>query len=79
MSVGFATTRPEQFTQFGDLLRFLRIRAGMNQRELAIAVGYSEAQISRLEKASAALILIPFAPPFWQRSILMLHRNGLNA
>jgi LuxR family maltose regulon positive regulatory protein len=50
MSVGFATTRPEQFTQFGDLLRFLRIRAGMNQRELAIAVGYSEAQISRLEK-----------------------------
>lgn len=35
---------------FGALLRHLRIRAGLSQRELAAAVGYSESQISRLEQ-----------------------------
>jgi WD40 repeat protein len=39
----------EQFTTFGDLLKFLRRRAGLTQRELSMAVGYSHAQISRLE------------------------------
>jgi WD40 repeat protein/DNA-binding XRE family transcriptional regulator len=39
----------ERFTTFGDLLKFLRRRAGLTQRELSIAVGYSDAQISRLE------------------------------
>jgi non-specific serine/threonine protein kinase len=34
---------------FGDLLRSLRRRARLTQRELSIAVGYSEGQISRLE------------------------------
>src|SRR5512141_110363 len=38
------------FTTSGDLLRFLRRRAGITQMELAIAVGYSDAQISRLEQ-----------------------------
>jgi predicted ATPase/class 3 adenylate cyclase len=36
-------------TTFGDLLKFLRRRAQLSQRDLAIAVGYSESQISRLE------------------------------
>jgi WD40 repeat protein/transcriptional regulator with XRE-family HTH domain len=40
----------EKFTTFGDLLRFLRRRAGITQMELAIAVGYSDTQISRLEQ-----------------------------
>jgi WD40 repeat protein len=40
----------ERFTTFGDLLRFLRRRSGLTQRELSIAVGYSDAQISRLEQ-----------------------------
>src|SRR5687767_567211 len=40
----------EKFTTFGDLLRFLRRRAGLTQLELSIAVGYSDAQISRLEQ-----------------------------
>jgi WD40 repeat protein/transcriptional regulator with XRE-family HTH domain len=40
----------EKFSSFGDLLRFLRRRAGMTQMELSIAVGYSDAQISRLEQ-----------------------------
>ena len=40
----------EKFTTFGDLLRFLRRRVGLTQMELASAVGYSDAQISRLEQ-----------------------------
>ena len=35
---------------FGGMLRFLRRRVGLTQRELSIAVGYSDAQISRLEQ-----------------------------
>lgn len=35
---------------FGEFLKFLRRRAQMTQRELAIAVGYSISQISRLEQ-----------------------------
>jgi tetratricopeptide (TPR) repeat protein/transcriptional regulator with XRE-family HTH domain len=34
---------------FGDLLKYLRRRARLTQRELSIAVGYSEGHISRLE------------------------------
>lgn len=37
------------FTTFGDLLKFLRIRAQLTQRDLSVSVGYSEAQISRQE------------------------------
>jgi WD40 repeat protein len=39
----------DKFTSFGDLLKFLRRRIGLTQRELSTAVGYSHAQISRLE------------------------------
>ena len=35
---------------FGEMLRFLRRRAGLTQTELSIAVGYSDAQISRVEQ-----------------------------
>jgi len=44
------STTLEKFTTFGDLLRFLRRRAGVTQMELATLVGYSDAQISRLEQ-----------------------------
>ncbi|HEY4691168.1 MAG TPA: helix-turn-helix transcriptional regulator [Anaerolineae bacterium] len=37
------------FITFGDLLKFLRRRTRLTQLELSIAVGYSEAHISRLE------------------------------
>ncbi len=40
----------EKFTTFGDFLRFLRRHAGITQTELAIQVGYSSGQISRLEQ-----------------------------
>ena len=45
-----AAIRLEQFTSFGELLKYLRRRAGLTQLELSIAVGYSGAQISRLEQ-----------------------------
>ena len=38
------------FSTFGDLLKYLRRRVRLTQLELSIAVGYSEGQISRLEK-----------------------------
>ncbi|MCB9139931.1 MAG: XRE family transcriptional regulator [Caldilineaceae bacterium] len=43
---------PDSFaaSQFGPLLRDLRRRGHMTQRDLAAAVGFSEGQISRLEK-----------------------------
>ena len=40
----------ENFATFGDLLRYVRRRVGITQMELALAVGYSDAQISRLEQ-----------------------------
>lgn len=39
----------DSFTTFGDLLKYLRRRAQITQRAVGIAVGYSEAHISRLE------------------------------
>ncbi len=50
MSASIPEGTHEKFTTFGDLLRFLRRRAGITQLELSIAVGYSDAQISRLEQ-----------------------------
>ena len=50
MSIYIPSNMLEKFSTFGDLLRFLRRRVGMTQMELAIAVGYSDTQISRLEQ-----------------------------
>jgi hypothetical protein len=33
---------PDQFSTFGELLKYLRRQARITQRELAIAVGYSD-------------------------------------
>jgi WD40 repeat protein/transcriptional regulator with XRE-family HTH domain len=44
------TFSPDSFQTFGDLLKYLRRRQRLTQLELSIAVGYSEAQIGRLEK-----------------------------
>ena len=40
----------ERLATFGELLRYLRRRAGLTQTGLSIAVGCSDAQISRLEQ-----------------------------
>lgn len=50
MSTSIPENTLEKFTTFGDLLKFLRRRVGITQMELSIAVGYSDAQISRLEQ-----------------------------
>lgn len=50
MSSSIPENTLEKFTTFGDLLRYLRRRVGITQLELSIAVGYSDAQISRLEQ-----------------------------
>lgn len=50
MSIASLDIALERFTTFGDLLKFLRRRAGLTQRDLSIAVNYSDAQISRLEQ-----------------------------
>ena len=54
------------FSTFGDLLKYLRRRAQLTQRELAIAVGYTEGHLSRLEKnerppdlATVAALFVP--------------------
>jgi predicted ATPase len=39
----------ESFATFGDMLKYLRRRARLTQSELAIAVGYSREQITKLE------------------------------
>jgi transcriptional regulator with XRE-family HTH domain len=39
----------QSITRFGELLKYLRRRAGLTQYALGIAVGYSESQIARLE------------------------------
>ena len=44
-----ATQAPVSLHRFGELLKYLRRRARMTQRELAIEVGYSEVHLSRLE------------------------------
>ena len=50
MDQTLAPNSSPSFTIFGDLLKFLRRRARLTQLELSIEVGYSEAQISRLER-----------------------------
>ncbi|WKZ35153.1 MAG: helix-turn-helix domain-containing protein [Anaerolineales bacterium] len=57
---------PDQFSTFGDLVKHLRRQAHLTQMELAMAVGYSDAQISRIEKnqrtPDAATITALFVP-----------------
>src|SRR5215211_5212073 len=54
------------FVTLGETLRYLRRRARLTQRELSIAVGYSEGQISRFEKneriVDAATLQALFVP-----------------
>jgi WD40 repeat protein/transcriptional regulator with XRE-family HTH domain len=50
MQTATLATAPESFATFGELLRYLRRRQHLTQLELSVAVGYSEAQITRLEK-----------------------------
>ena len=65
MSTSTAHPLPS-FSTFGELLHYLRRRARLTQRELSIAVGYSESMISRLEHnerpPDVATLLAIFVP-----------------
>ena len=50
MSQSTSPISPGSFATFGEILKFLRRRARLTQRELSIAAGYSESHISRLER-----------------------------
>jgi predicted ATPase/DNA-binding XRE family transcriptional regulator len=57
-------TNVETYTSFGALLKYLRMRANLNQAEFALAVGYSVGQISRLEKNHRAPDITAVAAKF---------------
>ncbi len=78
---------PEKFSTFGDLLKYLRKREELTQRELAIQVGYSDTQISRLEQnqrvPDAATLKALFVPalhlehePQWVERLLELAKQA---
>jgi len=54
------------FVSVGEMLKFLRRRARLTQRELGLAVGYTESHISRLEqdqrRADVAMLAALFVP-----------------
>src|SRR5688572_1980838 len=50
MTTSIRASTLERFSTFGDLLRYLRRVSGLTQLELSVQVGYSHAQISRLEQ-----------------------------
>ena len=47
---GLVSVSPQSFTNFGELLRFLRERAELSQKQLALEVGYHYSYMSRIEK-----------------------------
>lgn len=84
--MGKAAVSPEQFFNFGDLLKYLRRRQGLTQRELAIQVQYSDSQISRIEQnhrvPDAATLTALFVPalhlerePDWTARLLELAKQ----
>jgi predicted ATPase/DNA-binding XRE family transcriptional regulator len=85
--LGKPAVSPEKFSIFGDLLKYLRKREELTQRELAIQVGYSDTQISRLEQnqrvPDAATLTALFVPalhlehePQWVERLLELAQQA---
>jgi TolB-like protein/Tfp pilus assembly protein PilF len=72
MPASIPTDMLARISTFGDLLRYLRRRAGMTQTELSIAVAYSDAQISRLEQN----LRLPNIPTIQARFIPALRLKG---
>jgi len=78
---------PQSFATFGDLLKYLRERAELSQRELAQQVGYHYSYLSRLEKnvrfPDPATLMARFVPalgidgePEWTSRLLELARTN---
>src|SRR5688572_21045593 len=72
MSTSIPTSTLEKFTTFGDLLRYLRRASGLTQLELSVQVGYSHAQISRLEQN----LRLPDIPTIQARFVPALGLQG---
>src|SRR5215510_7449070 len=77
------TLIPDNFNNFGELLRYLRERAELSQRELALQVGYHYSYMSRIEKnermPDSATLMARFVPalgledePHWTERLLKL-------
>src|SRR5947209_2007105 len=82
-----AVATPQFFVSFGDLLKHLRLRCQLTQRELAIALGYNHAHLSRLEHnqrlPDVATVLALFVPalcledsPEWAARLVELAAAG---
>jgi predicted ATPase len=83
MSGRSSAVTPQSFATFGELLHYLRERAGLSQRELALQVGYHYSYMSRIEKneriPDAATLMARFVPalglenePQWTSHLLQL-------
>src|SRR5215217_8940022 len=83
MSARTSTITPQSFTTLGELLRYLRERAELSQRELALHVGYHYSYMSRIEKnerqPDSATLMARFIPalgledePKWTERLLKL-------
>jgi len=81
---------PQSFGKFGDLLRYLRERAELTQRDLASQVGYHYSYVSRIEKnehiPDAATLVGRFIPalglerePQWTERLLKLAAETVQA
>ena len=78
---------PASFPSFGELLRYLRKRAELSQRELASHIGYHYSYMSRIENneyvPDPAILMSRFIPalglekePAWTRRLLELATAG---
>jgi predicted ATPase/DNA-binding XRE family transcriptional regulator len=87
MTAPASAISPESFSNFGDLLRYLRKRAELSQRELALHVGYHYSYMSRIESnehiPDPATLMARFVPalglekePVWTRRLLELATVG---
>src|SRR5215211_9542525 len=83
---GFLSVSPQSFTNFGELLRFLRERAELSQKQLALEVGYHYSYMSRIEKnqriPDPTTLMARFVPalfieaePEWTARLLELARG----
>ena len=83
---GLIAVSPQSFTNFGELLRFLRERAELSQKQLALEVGYHYSYMSRIEKnqriPDPTTLMARFVPalylegePEWTARLLELARG----
>ena len=81
------TISPQRFTSFGELLRYLRERAELSQKQLALEVGYHYSYMSRIEKnqriPDVTTLMARFVPalsldgePEWTARLLELAGSG---